>query len=74
MISPKKTRKTYSAEALKLASKFGVTQVSRELSIYGSKLYACRSLAREKAPTSERENILNTKNAKSRRQVSAIHG
>ncbi|NTS78502.1 transposase [Catenovulum sp. SM1970] len=45
--SPKKTRKTYSAEfkeeALKLAITVGVAQAGRELGIYESQLYAWKS-------------------------------
>lgn len=73
MTSPKKTRKTYSAEfkeeALKLATKVGVAQAARELSIYESQLYAWRSSAQKKASTSERESSLATENAKLKRQL-----
>ena len=73
MTSPKKTRKTYSAEfkeeALKLATKVGVAQAARELGIYESQLYAWRSSAQKKASTSERESSLATENAKLKRQL-----
>ena len=73
MKSPKKTRKTYSAEfkeeALKLAVKVGVAQAARELSIYESQLYAWRSSAQKKASTSERESTLVIENAKLKRQL-----
>ena len=73
MTSPKKTRKTYSAEfkeeALKLAAKVGVAQAARELDVCESQLYAWRSTAQKKASTSERESSLAAENARLKRQL-----
>lgn len=73
MTSPKKTRKTYSAEfkeeALKLAAKVGMAQAARELNVYESQLYAWRGSAQKKASTSERENTLAAENARLKRQL-----
>lgn len=73
MTSPKKTRKTYSAEfkeeALKLATKIGIAQAARELTVYESQLYAWRNAAQKKASTSERESALSAENAKLKRQL-----
>lgn len=73
MTSPKKIRKTYSAEfkeeALKLAAKVGMAQAARELNVYESQLYAWRSTAQKKASTSERESSLAAENARLKRQL-----
>ena len=73
MTSPKKIRKTYSAEfkeeALKLAAKVGMAQAARELNVYESLLYAWRSTAQKKASTSERESSLAAENARLKRQL-----
>ncbi|MEH6528655.1 MAG: transposase [Porticoccus sp.] len=67
------TRKHYAPEfkeeTLRLASKIGVTKVTRELGIYPSQIYGWRSAAQKKASTSKRESGLATENARLRRQL-----
>jgi len=67
------TRKKYAPEfkeeALRLASKVGVTKAARELGVYQSQIYGWRSAAQKKASSSKRESGLATENARLRRQL-----
>ncbi|ELG03278.1 transposase insE for insertion sequence IS3 [Escherichia coli KTE48] len=68
----KKPRKQYSpefrSEALKLAERIGVA--ARELSLYGSQLYAWCSKLQQQMTSSERESELAAdKNARLKRQL-----
>lgn len=69
----KKNSKIYTAEfkaeALKLAERVGVAEAARQLKIYETQIYNCRSAEEKKSTTSQREAELAAEVAKLRRQL-----
>lgn len=59
----------FKEEALRLASKLGVTKASRELGISPSQIYSWRTSVQKQASTTKRESGLATENARLRRQL-----
>jgi len=59
----------FKEEALRLASKIGVSKASRELGISPSQIYSWRTSAQKQSSTTKRESGLATENARLRRQL-----
>ena len=72
-MSNKKKRKIYTAEfkieALKLATRIGVSAAAKELNVYDSQIYNWKAAAHKKTSTSQREAELAAEVAKLKRQL-----
>lgn len=72
-MTTKKKHKVHTAEfkdeALKLASKIGVSATAKELKIHGSQIYSWRAARQQSASTSQREAELAAEVAKLKRQL-----